>query len=111
MTSAKSFVFLLFAEEFDVRRAREQTSRGSAFDQGFDRLFAALAIAEGPAVDVHADKLVGNFGLHITGKLHGIVQSFFAVFEAVFDAILNGFSDLQAKSRTQSFAHGVSAKR
>src|SRR5271170_2536883 len=71
--SAKSFVFLLFAEKFDVRRAGKQASRSSAFNQGLDRLLATFAIAERPAVDVHADKLIGNFGFHVAGKLHGIV--------------------------------------
>src|SRR5208282_1002146 len=48
---------------------------------------------------------------HVARQLHGVVQSFFAVLQAVLDAIFNRLSDLQTKSRTKRAANSVPAKR
>src|SRR5208282_1494976 len=69
-----------------------------------------FAVAEGPAIHIHADKLVGEFGIHVASKLHGVVEGFFAMFEAVSDAVANGLRDQAAQFVAQSPAHGVATQ-
>ena len=108
--SRKGFGFVTVRSRTPHRGAGQKAGGGALFDEGADGLLAAIAVPEGPAVDVHADKLVGDFGFHIASELHGVVQGFFAVLEAVFDAIFNGFSDLQTEGRPQGTADGISTQ-
>ena len=102
---------LCFAKEFDRSRAREQAGRGAAIDQFADGLFAAIAVAEGPFVDVHGDEFVSGLGFHVAGELHGVIEGFFAMFEAVFNAVADGTRDLAAEFRTEGSTNGIAAKR
>src|SRR6267378_6586577 len=110
-SKSKCFVSSVLAEEFHRRRGGKQTGFRAALDQFSYGLLAFFAVAERPFVDVHADKLVGKLGVHFAGELHGVVQGFFAVLEAVGDAVANSLRDLPADLRTQGAADGVAAER
>src|SRR5260370_26199630 len=89
-------VRLSFAEEFDRCRGWQKTSLGTAQDEFAHGLLAFFAVSERPLVDVHSDELIGEIGVHVTGKLHGVVQSFFAVLEAVGNTVADRLGDLPA---------------
>jgi hypothetical protein len=50
--------------------------------------FAAIrAVVESAVVDVHADESVGESGIEVAGKLHGVSEGLFAVIKGVLDAV------------------------
>src|SRR5437763_16559452 len=87
---AKVFRVSIFAEELDGRRARQKSGLGASLDQLFYGLPALFAVPERPFVYIHPDKLVGQFGIHLAGDLHGVVQGCRAMFEAVATAGADG---------------------
>src|SRR5260370_29392487 len=102
---------LSFAEEFDRCRGRQKTSLSAAQNQFAHGLLAFLAVRKGPFVDVHSDELIREIGIHLTSKLHGVVQGFFAVLEPVRDTVANRLGDLPAEFLPQRAAHGIPAQR
>src|SRR5438034_10251779 len=102
---------LLFAEEFNNGRFWEKPGSGAAHNQFFDRLPALFAVAEGPFVHIHAYKSIGEFQVHLSGELHGVIQRFFAVLQAIGNAVPDGFRDLAPKTWSQGFADGVASER
>src|SRR5882762_7767349 len=102
---------LYFAEEFDGRRAGEEAGFGAARYQFLYGFLAFFAIAERPVVDVHADKFIGELGVHFARELHGVVQGFLAVLQAVGNAVPDGLRDLTADLRAQRTSHGIASER
>ena len=72
---------------------------------------ALFAVAEGPFVHIHAYKSIGEFQVHLSGELHGVIQRFFAVLQAIGNAVPDGFRDLAPKTWSQGFADGVASER
>src|SRR5689334_24640881 len=68
-------------EKFDGRGAGKNSGLRAARNQFVDSVLAFFAVAEGPLVDIHADKLIGEIGFHVAGELHGVFQGIFAVLE------------------------------
>src|ERR1035437_1062585 len=58
-----------------------------------DGLAAVGAVVEGAVVDVHADEAVGQPGVEVAGKLHGVFQGLLTVVEGVLDAVADGLGD------------------
>src|SRR5260370_36918437 len=102
---------LFFAEKIDGGWFRQQASLGATLDQLYYGLPALFAVAQSPFVHVHADKLVGQFGVHVAGELHGIVQSFFAVLYAVGNTVADGLGDMRAQVRPEGGGSGITANR
>src|ERR1035438_10482853 len=86
----RTAILSLLGEKFDRGWAGQNACGGAALDQFADGFLALFAVAQGPLVDIHADKFVGEFGVHVAGKLHGVIERFFAMFQAVADAIADG---------------------
>src|SRR5882762_11913706 len=101
---------LFFAEEFDGRRTGQEAGFGAARYQFLYGFLAFFAVAERPVVDVHADKFIGELSVHFAGELHGVVQGFLAVLEAVGNAVADGLCDLTADLWTQRASHGVASE-
>src|SRR5260370_38689692 len=91
---------LFFAEKIDGGWFRQQASLGATLDQLYYVLPALFAVAQSPFVHVHADKLVGQSGVHVAGELHGIVQSFFALLSAVGITFADGLVDWPVSMRS-----------
>jgi len=91
---------LLF-QIFDGGGTGEEAGGGAAFDEFADGFLAFFAIAKSPLVDVHADKLVGKFRVHVAGELHGVVQGFVAMPKAISHTVAN---------RTGNQPSGIRAK-
>ena len=100
-----------FAEKFYRGGPRQQAGGGAALDQFVNGGFATVTVTEGPAVHIHRHELVSSFGFHVAGKLHGVIQSFFAVFQAILDAVANRLRDQPAKFRTECAANRIPAQR
>ena len=75
-----------------------------------DGLSAVGAVVEGALVDVHADKAVGQAGVEVAGKLHGVFEGLFAVIEGVLDAVVDGLGDDAVGIRAQGAADGIAAE-
>src|SRR6266566_7056077 len=91
----------IFVEEFDRWGGGKQTGPGAADNQLYYSLFASFTVAERPLVHIHADKRVGQLGVHLAGELHGVIQGLFAVLEAVGDAVADGFGNVSAEFRSE----------
>ncbi len=85
---------LFFGQEFDCGGSRKKSRFCAANDQLFHRLLALFTVPERPLIHIHADKLVGQFRVHLACELHGVIQGFFAVFQSVSNAVADGFRDL-----------------
>src|SRR5712675_3521103 len=101
----------LLAQEFHDVRPWDDAGISSARDEFLHGVFTFFAVAKSPFVDVHADELVGEFGFHVAGELHGVFQSVLAMVEAVGHTVANGFGNQAAEIRAQRFADSVAAKR
>ena len=75
-----------------------------------DRFSAVGAVVERALVDVHSDEAVGEGGVEVTGKLHGVRQGLFAVVERVLDAVAQGICGGQECFGAERTADGVAAK-
>src|SRR5207244_10624891 len=91
---AKVFRASIFAEELDGRRARQKSGLGASLDQLFYGLPALFAVPERPFVYIHADKLIGQFGIPLAGELHCLVQGLLSIFEAIRNAGADRLGDL-----------------
>src|SRR5580765_5414669 len=56
-------------------------------EQASDGFAAVGSVVEGAFVHVHADECIGGLRVEIAGELHGISQRFFAVIEAILNAL------------------------
>ena len=52
-----------------------------------DGFAAVFTVVQGAVVDVHADELVGERGVEVASKLHGVGERLVAVVEGVLDAV------------------------
>src|SRR5215472_1162420 len=99
------------AQKLYFRRTWHQASRRTSGQQFSDGTTAFLAIVERPLIHVHTHKLVGKDGIHIAGKLHGVIEGRLAMIEGVFNAFADHPSHLPAHVRAQRTTYGICAER
>src|SRR5208282_2624846 len=76
-----------------------------------DGFAAVVAVVERAFVDVHADEFVGELGIEIAGKLHGIGERFFAMIDGVLNALAQRLGDAGHRFAAERAPDGVSAER
>src|SRR5208337_307331 len=97
-------------DEVDLGGDGDDAALEAEVEESEDGLAAVGSVVEGAFVDVHADEAVGQAGVEVAGKLHGVFEGLFAVVEGVLDAVANGFGDDAHGIGAQGTANGVAAQ-
>ena len=79
-------------------------------EEFLDGFSAVLAVVERALVDVHADEAVGEGGIEVASKLHGVGEGLFAVVEGVLDAVAQRVGCREQGFGAQRAADGVAAE-
>jgi hypothetical protein len=98
-------------DEVDLRGDGDDAALVAQFEQLADGLAAVGAVVEGAVVHIHADEAVGQAGVEVAGKLHGVFEGLFAVVEGVLDAVAHGLGDDAHGVGAERAADGVAAQR
>jgi hypothetical protein len=96
--------------ELEIGYARDEAALVGQGEETADAFAAAIAVVEGPVVNVHADELVGEITAHVAGVLEGVLDGFGAVVEAVLDAAGEDVGNLFSFGGFEAFVDDVAAE-
>jgi len=97
-------------DEVDLGGDGDDAALVAEVEEFVDGLAAVGAVVEGAVVDVHADEAVGEAGVEVAGKLHGVIEGLFAVVEGVLDAVFDGLGNDFHGSFAERTSDGVAAE-
>src|SRR6266404_8061701 len=101
----------LCLDPIDSRRLRNNPRVVPHFEEPSHRFATVISIVERTFVYVHADKLIGELGIEIAGKLHGVAERFFAMINGILDALAQRLGDAGHRFWTERAPDGISAER
>jgi hypothetical protein len=73
-------------DKFERLPMRDQAGFETAIEKTANAFPAFLAVVQGPVVDIHANKFVGQIPAHVSGKLKRVLYRRRPMVEAEFDA-------------------------
>src|SRR5260370_42158705 len=94
-----------------ARRLKNNPRVVPHFEQPPNRFTAVVSVVESTFVDVHTNELIGELGIEIAGKLHGVAERFFAMIDCVLDALAQRLFYTGHRFRPERTADWVFAQR